>query len=1167
MPINEQLKSVITTATLVASYGIGLGLLWFLLGPVLALNPATLIVLSALLLATWPLAVLINWMLQRRNGAAQPAAVNNQAQVARPAAQSAVSASRRYPALETSAAEAAQWLRANWRGPTPQGDALYGLPWLLVVGPPHSGKTSLLLTAGLDFNALPSQMRADQMEVRPTRNCDWRVTNDAVLLDTAGRYMSEGQADRDEWLGLIETLKQSRPDRPFDGLLVVVSAAQLSRCDEREIERQARVIRDRIDEARNIAQLRFPVYVVFTHTDGLEGFTDFFRTLSPGERSQVWGATIRLDKAPQAHALFDGYCDELYARLSRQRLFRMSRPEITTAKSVTRLLSPEQLRTMYSEQLRIFNFPFRFGGMRRNLSLFTSALFRPNPFSVNLLFRGFYLTSSLPAIAGRAVPAGAPGATGELKPAGRGWFTEVLFKDVLQRDRQLAAAFQPPSQYPKLLRRVLLGLAALTLFVLLTGMLVSYFRNRALIAEGEQLGAEVTRTVRVTKKNEPATPEEVAALNHLREFLQKYETAPDLFYRFGLYSGPAISAPLRAIYFDAISQRFFIPAAEAMEKDLRAFTDRQDQPQEKDVDDYYGRYYDLLKAYLMFARPERADQPTLENTLAEYWSKNAPAADTEGNWRELLKYYASQAASSDAPHWKADDALVDKTRTRLRNSYPLENRFYKIIVGRSNQAARAITLETMLGQQSDTLKGSYVVPGSYTLDGYYDHIRPAINSASTEVREEDWVVGLNAGDNQKGQDFKVSKVQDLYLRDYKAQWQKFLRGLMVPPYKDQKNAEQVLRELSASDSPLIQAMTAVAEQTRLANPVSRGFFSRIFASASGGIDKTRLAEVDRDFAPLARFVEGGDKAPAAKYLEELRTLQQKLGRIELQNKAAAAADAGSDPAGLKGAEQKVEQLVEGFKTEPTKDAADVLKQPLARVRELIDYLVSGDNVTAWARLAERLRKLESLYPFAASDSSFAPANDLTALLNPVNGALADFTNKRLASFIDNAQGEWRRRKPDDQNVSLAVIDYLNRVEKLREALFPNRSAELRVEYDLTILNDANGPPITIQASGAQVDSVNNKTAHGSWPSRQGAAGASITVARPDGANATREFPGGSWGLFKMFEQGNPRRVGNQYQLSWAVGGVTVRANFAPASTTHPFERSLFTQIHVPPNLK
>ena len=46
-----------------------------------------------------------------------------------------------------------------------------------------------------------------------TRNCDWWFTDDAVLLDTAGRYTtqdSDREVDKAAWMGFLELLKQQR---------------------------------------------------------------------------------------------------------------------------------------------------------------------------------------------------------------------------------------------------------------------------------------------------------------------------------------------------------------------------------------------------------------------------------------------------------------------------------------------------------------------------------------------------------------------------------------------------------------------------------------------------------------------------------------------------------------------------------------------------------------------------------------------------------------------------------------------------------------------------------------------------------------------------------------------------------------------------------------------
>ncbi|EGH05201.1 OmpA/MotB, partial [Pseudomonas amygdali pv. aesculi str. 0893_23] len=65
-------------------------------------------------------------------------------------------------------------------------DALYALPWYLVIGQPASGKSTMLYQSGLNF-PYAEREGARVAGLGGTRNCDWFFSSEAVLLDTAGR--------------------------------------------------------------------------------------------------------------------------------------------------------------------------------------------------------------------------------------------------------------------------------------------------------------------------------------------------------------------------------------------------------------------------------------------------------------------------------------------------------------------------------------------------------------------------------------------------------------------------------------------------------------------------------------------------------------------------------------------------------------------------------------------------------------------------------------------------------------------------------------------------------------------------------------------------------------------------------------------------------------------
>jgi type VI secretion system protein ImpL len=158
---------------------------------------------------------------------------------------------------------------------------LYEQPWYVIIGPPRAGKSTALANAGLRF-PLAAELEASEIRgVGGTRFCDWSFTDEAVLIDTAGRYTTQDSdtvADKAGWEGFLDLLRRTRPRQPLNGVIVAISVTEIAQAPEAERRAHARAIRARIKELYTRLGARIPVYTLFTKLDLIQGFTDFSMT-------------------------------------------------------------------------------------------------------------------------------------------------------------------------------------------------------------------------------------------------------------------------------------------------------------------------------------------------------------------------------------------------------------------------------------------------------------------------------------------------------------------------------------------------------------------------------------------------------------------------------------------------------------------------------------------------------------------------------------------------------------------------------------------------------------------------------------------------------------------------------------------------------------------------
>lgn len=169
----------------------------------------------------------------------------------------------------------------------------YAVPWYLMIGAQGSGKSTLAAATGLSLPVGPPA----EAETGAPAPLKWWFFDRGVILDVDGAMIRRAdgrRADQVTWRRLLGLIDRYRPRRPVDGVVLTVAARDLMdeagrpRAGE-EIAALGEALYKRLWEAQNRLGLAFPVYLIVTGLDALEGFAAFAQGVSPRMRQSILG--------------------------------------------------------------------------------------------------------------------------------------------------------------------------------------------------------------------------------------------------------------------------------------------------------------------------------------------------------------------------------------------------------------------------------------------------------------------------------------------------------------------------------------------------------------------------------------------------------------------------------------------------------------------------------------------------------------------------------------------------------------------------------------------------------------------------------------------------------------------------------------------------------------
>ena len=1058
---------------------------------------------------------------------------------------------------------------------------LYQLPWYMFIGAPGSGKTTALINSGLRFPLAETMGKEAVKGVGGTRNCDWWFTDEAVLLDTAGRYTtqtSNRDVDATAWMGFLSLLKKFRPQLPLNGAVITLSVSDLFVSSPEERAEYARSVRARIQELYKTLGVRFPLYVMVTKCDLLAGFTEFYNDLGREARAQAWGMTFDFQATGAgqvATSQFEREFDLLVDRLNARLVTRMEEER-----------DPQKRATL-------FTFPQQFAGLKGLVKGFLDEVFLSSAFAEEAMVRGVYFTSG--------TQEGSPfdrvlgnisrnyGLERQVMPpaaaSGRSYFLTRMLREVMFAESDLGGRSAVIER--RRARMLFAGYAALGLVsVLLVAMwTVSFVRNKGLIGEVDQSAAVLSKQVAALPKplqGDVLVP--LAALNALRDMPTGYgsrDASVPLTMGMGLYQGDKLGVPSRQAYLNLLRDAFMPRIALRLEQQMR----QADTPELR---------YEVLKAYVMLFDPKHLKADEVEALVTADWERSFPREVQETD-RAALRAHL-KTALEQVPLEMAlpnDKQLVDEVRRDLaaaslaQRAYARLKRFGpgdKVPEFQVGQAAgNSAPLVLMRRSGTPLTKG---VPAMFTVDGYDKTYRAQAPTMVAQLADEEaWVLGPQYASQAANRSITaLNEVQRLYLTDYIKTWDELLRDLQLIPPADLQASIRSITLLSAPDSPLKLLLQAVAKETKLATAENRS----AEAMAAKGVDKLtdklknsvdRLLgdsasnvttpqsrpeyQVDRYFEQLHRAVIApqGAAAPLDGMLLVLR-------EYELQLRA-------TEDAIKRGAPPPSDAMV----VAKIKGEADRMPPPL---NTLLAGLISSSSGQAASGAQAGVQKqvtsdvgsfckqaVEGRYPFAKGQAREVPPGDFAKLFGP-NGTFDAFLKTKMQGLYDPSGPVWKPVKlaANVDSFPAETLVQFQRASVIREAFFSSGAATPAVSADLILIKADEGlteVQLTVDGQVTRMTPGGGSAIRLNWPSTSPIPG--IKLAGMVGGKL--ESPpnlvlDGQWAMFRMVDAarqdgGSPERL----NLSFAFADKRATFELRSPSVRNPLRLPELAQFRCP----
>ncbi|MEE9491889.1 MAG: type VI secretion system membrane subunit TssM [Gammaproteobacteria bacterium] len=1010
------------------------------------------------------------------------------------------------------------------------GAGIYDLPWYIIIGPPGSGKTTALVNSGLKFPLSERFGKEALRGVGGTRNCDWWFTEEAVLLDTAGRYTTQDsqlEVDSAAWEGFLGLLKKHRRRRPINGALIAVSLSDLLLQSEAERAQHVRAIKQRLQELHKVLGIRFPVYVLFTKCDLIAGFMEFFEDLGVEERSQVWGMTFPVDKKDDSTAAIQSLgseFDALLERINQRVLWRMQQER-----------DPKR-------RASIFAFPQQLASLRGIGIEFLTEVFRPSRFEDPPMLRGMYFSSGtqegtpIDRVMGALARTFGVGQQGLPTHGGQGrsYFLTRLLRDVVFQEADLVGANRRLEVQRRWLQRAAYaGAVAITVAAVLAWT-TSFTRNQVYVSRAQDRIEEfkqMSATPLEDRNDFAALLPQLNALGKVTEVYKPFSEGVPLLMGMGLYQGRSLSEDSQQAYQRKMGSMLLPAISHRLEQQLESGGSDPDFQ------------YEALKTYLMLGHAEHLDPDLLKLWMELDWANTfAAEPDKQG---QLQNHLAALLQQGIEPV-ELNKEIVNNTRRSLKQvplSQLLYGRMKRDYIAFDKQPFRLSDVMGPAGakvfERASGASLEAALPGLFTYDGYHGFFKKQVKNIAQQSSEESWVLDPQRLEFTQPEIEKLQEdLQALYFSDYVREWKKLLGDINIKRFRSARQAVEVTDLLSSPLSPMRGLLQAVAHHTTLGKPAGllaaavdkleqanakKSRLARLLSSATENEIVPVLQQptevVDKAFKRLDALVlaPSGGNAPLDQLLD---LLSQLYGQLDSMS-SGLGNDALSVAMGSSAGDISRRLQVEGARQpEPVKRW---LQQIASNSRAVTMGGARSELNKEWKAAVQPIcgRALNGRYPFFRNASKEMTLADFGRIFAP-GGLIDNFFNTNLKAFVNQSGSSWRWQAIGNTTlgISNSVLRQFQRAAQIRDAFFQSGGASPLVSFGLKpVYLDANVRSFRLDLEGQEFRYRHGpaRVTRAQWPGPDSTGQVRIDFEDDSGARLSRTKEG-PWAWFRLLDE-------------------------------------------------